>query len=66
MSRYLLDTDVLIEFSKHREPAYSFVLGAARSGDYLGVCAINVAEFYAGLPPNIHSKWDRFVGSLEY
>jgi predicted nucleic acid-binding protein len=25
-----------------------------------------VAEFYAGLPPNINSKWDRFVGSLEY
>jgi tRNA(fMet)-specific endonuclease VapC len=66
MSRYLLDTTCLIDFSKQREPADSFLLGATKAGDQLGICAINVAEFYAGLPPQSHTKWDRFVGSLDY
>ena len=52
MSRYLLDTNILIDFSKRREPAFSFVQRAIATGDELGVTAINVAEFYAGLAPS--------------
>jgi predicted nucleic acid-binding protein len=66
MSRYLLDTTALIDFSKEREPAFSFILSAARAGEQLGICAINVAEFYAGLPLRARGKWERFVGSLQY
>ena len=66
MSRYLLDTDILISFSKRREPARSFIWAAIGFGDQLGVCAINVVEFYTGLPSPVHPTWDQFVGSLQY
>jgi len=36
------------------------------AGDELGVCAINVAEFYAGIPPERRSIWDEFIDSLRY
>src|ERR1700736_3863915 len=66
MSRYLLDTTVLIDFSKRRDPARSFIRGAIDAGDQLGICAVNIAEFYAGLAFRDRETWDEFVGSLHY
>lgn len=66
MTRYLLDTTTLIDFSKGRESARSRLLEMIHAGDELGVCAINVAEFYAGIPPDKRPMWDEFVGSLRY
>ncbi|MCL5962210.1 MAG: PIN domain-containing protein [Chloroflexi bacterium] len=66
MTRYLLDTTALIDFSKGREPARSRILEMIQTGDELGVCAVNVAEFYSGLPPENRPTWDEFIGSLEY
>jgi predicted nucleic acid-binding protein len=66
MSRYLLDTTALIDFSKGREPARSRILGWIAGGDDVGVCAVNVAEFYSGLAPRDHAVWDAFFGALAY
>ncbi len=66
MARYLLDTNVLISFSKQREPAYSWVLARTRSSDELGVCDIVVAEFFAGLPPADRPAWERFFGAMDF
>ena len=52
MARYLLDTTVLIDFSKDAEPATSWVLAHVDAGDELGISPINVAEFFAGLNPS--------------
>jgi predicted nucleic acid-binding protein len=65
MSRYLLDTTALIDFSKGREPACSQIQAWIDGGDELGVSAINVAEFYAGLPPQQRTHWEQFLGALE-
>jgi predicted nucleic acid-binding protein len=65
MTRYLLDTDTLIDFSKGREPTRSRVLEMIDAGDVLGVCAVNVAEFFAGLPLEHRHVWDEFF-SLPY
>ena len=51
MTRYLLDTDALISYSKGRQPAVSRITQLIDQGDELGVCAVNVAEFFAGLAP---------------
>ena len=40
MTRYLLDTDALIDFSKRREPASSRILSWVDEGETVGVCAI--------------------------
>ncbi len=66
MTRYLLDTTALIDFSKNREPARSRILEMISGGDELGVCAINVAEFYTGVPPDKRPVWDEFISSLRF
>jgi hypothetical protein len=66
MTRYLLDTTALIDFSKGREPARSRILQMIEQGDDLGVCCINIAEFYAGLPPELRRRWNEFFDALMY
>jgi hypothetical protein len=66
LARYLLDTDVLISFSKQREPAYSWVLARTRSNDDLGICDIVVTEFFAGLPPRDRPTWEKFFSDISF
>jgi len=66
MSTYLLDTTALIDFSKNRPSARALILDAIDAADELGVCPINVAEFYAGLTPAERPSWDRFLADLSY
>jgi predicted nucleic acid-binding protein len=64
VSRYLLDTDVLINFSKGREPAATRVTQLIDRSDELGVCAINVAEFFAGIAPPDRPYWATVFSTL--
>ncbi|MBV9281752.1 MAG: PIN domain-containing protein [Chloroflexi bacterium] len=66
MTRFLLDTDALVDFSKGREPAYSSIMGWIDAGDTVGSCAITVAEFLSGLTPQEAQDWSEFVSSLTY
>jgi predicted nucleic acid-binding protein len=63
---YLLDTDVLIDYSRGIEPATSTILGWIDGTDTVAVCAITVAEFYAGLMEAQASSWTPFFASLPY
>jgi predicted nucleic acid-binding protein len=64
MTRYLLDTDALIDFSKRREPASSRILQWIDGGVTVGVCAVTVAEFAAGLSTEQLAAWEKFLTSL--
>jgi tRNA(fMet)-specific endonuclease VapC len=64
MSRYLLDTTALIDFSKGREPAFSLIHRFLQNNDELGVSPINVAEFYSGLAASQYPVWDEFFEPL--
>lgn len=66
MTRYLLDTDVLIDFSKGIEPVTERLLTWIDGTDIVAVCAISVAEFCAGLTPNQATQAARFLDSLTY
>ncbi|MFN8525758.1 MAG: type II toxin-antitoxin system VapC family toxin [Chloroflexota bacterium] len=66
MSRFLLDTTTLIDLSKGREPATSAVFSLIERGDELGVCAVNVAEFFTGVPPAERSIWTEFFSLLDF
>lgn len=66
MTRYLLDTTALIDFSKGREPARSRILQMIAAGHEVGICAVNVAEFYSGLPAVQRARWQPFLSSLLY
>ena len=52
MSRYLLDTDVLIDDAGGKEPAVGRIKGLTAQGDDLGLCAIAVAKGFTGLRPH--------------
>ena len=65
MSRYLLDTDALINYSKGREPATSHIQHLIDQGDELGVCAINVANF-AGITPVNRPYWTTVFSTFTY
>ena len=65
MTRYLLDTSALIDFSKGREPTHSRLLALIEAGT-VAVCAVTIAEFYAGLPPENRSQWRRFLATLPH
>jgi predicted nucleic acid-binding protein len=66
MTRYLLDTDALIDFSKRREPASSQILAWIEAGETLGTCAITLAEFAAGLDAEQLATWEEFLTLLTY
>lgn len=66
MTRYLLDTDTLIDFSKGIEPVTSQLLAWIDGVDVVAVCAISVAEFYAGLTAREADQASSFVRSLAY
>ena len=66
MRPYLLDTTALIDYSKQYEPVRGRVQALLDSDSEIGVCGINVAEFFAGVPPARRHDWDDFFASLTY
>jgi tRNA(fMet)-specific endonuclease VapC len=66
VTRYLLDTNVLIDFSKGIETVTEQLLGWIDSTDIVAVCAISVAEFSAGLTPDQAAQAAPFLDSLTY
>ncbi len=66
MTRYLLDTDALIDFSKGKEPATSLILSWIDGSDVVSVCAVTVAEFFSGISAARAAPWWDFVLSLAY
>ena len=64
MARYLPDTDVLIDLSKELEPTRSRIGALLASGAEVGLCPVQLAEFYAGRRLGHRVDWDAFVDSL--
>ena len=58
-SRYLLDTTVLVDSSKGREPARSWVGSVTRSTADISVSTVTIAEFFAGTLPGERGRAER-------
>lgn len=65
MTRYLLDTTVLIDVSKHREAVESRVLELLEGPDEVGVSVVNVAELFSGLRPESRHEALLLLDELE-
>jgi predicted nucleic acid-binding protein len=61
---YLLDTTVLIDVARRREPTTAWLNDRLRSPDRLGISAVSVAEFFAGLSPKERTDWRQFLNGL--
>jgi tRNA(fMet)-specific endonuclease VapC len=64
--RVLLDTTVLIDLSREPELVFPALRGLIVSGGTLGVCAISVAEFFAGVPRGERHYLEDRIADFEY
>jgi predicted nucleic acid-binding protein len=65
MAKFLLDTTALIDFSKGKEPTKSNITQLLISEE-VGICAVNVAEFFTGLNQAQRIQWSEFFENLSY
>jgi predicted nucleic acid-binding protein len=61
---FLHDTTVLVEVSRGREPASSWVGRTLRGPDRVCVSVVSVAELFAGLRPALRVEWQGFIDDL--
>lgn len=66
MSRYVLDSTVLIEFSRGVEPTTARVLELLEAKAELFVSAVQLAEFYSGAAFGTLPEIDAFLGRLHF
>lgn len=51
MAKYLLDTDVVIEWLRRDQPVVQWLKLHDGTGDFLALTPVSIAELYAGLRP---------------
>ncbi len=56
---------MLVGLPKEREPAQSRLPAMAVAGDELGICAVQLAGFYAGQACGQQSHLDEFLDTLQ-
>lgn len=66
LSRYLLDTTVLIAHLRGEAEVTQLLLDLLASGNRLGICCINVAEVERGLRPAERKRAKELMKRLEY
>lgn len=66
MSRYLLDTTVLIAHLRGDSGVSQNLLNLLAEGHHLGICCINVAEVERGLKPAERRRAKELIERLEY
>jgi predicted nucleic acid-binding protein len=52
MARYLLDTNILVDYSKGVGAVVARMQAWAASNDDIGICGVQIAEYFAGIAPN--------------
>lgn len=66
MDRLLLDTTVLIDLSKGHGNVRATLGTFVDLGRVIGVCAVSVAEFMAGVPSSQRHEWLGWLADFEY
>ena len=66
MIRVLLDTTVLIDLSREPELVFPALGRLVVIGGTIAVCAISVAEFFAGVPRGERPYWEERIADFEY
>jgi tRNA(fMet)-specific endonuclease VapC len=66
LARYLVDTTVLIDLSRGLPGTRAQLDALLDAGAVLGICAVNIAEFIAGIPTHNAPLWDHWLSEFEY
>lgn len=66
MSRYVLDSTVLIECESEIEPTSGRLKALLAAHHELCICAVQLSEFYSGVPHGANPRMDAFLSNLTY
>lgn len=66
MSKYLLDTDALISYLAGHRRTVELITRLNQEGHILGLCAINIAELYAGFSEAQRRRVEGLIDALYY
>lgn len=66
MSRYLLDSDAIIDYLKGIAATIALIRQLSQQGHQLCSCDVVECEVYAGLPPDQHRRAAELLDALEY
>ncbi len=66
MSRYVLDSTILIECEGGVQPTSARVTALLAADHELHISAVQVAEFYSGAPLGSNPRMDTFISKLTY
>jgi predicted nucleic acid-binding protein len=64
--KYLVDTNVLIDYSKNQASVVTSLLRLIKNDAEIGICPIILTEFYSGIGAQQHVIWDEFFDALSY
>jgi len=64
VSRYVLDTTVLIDFARGRPDVVRRVLDLIGEGARVTVCAVSLTEYYTGVDHGTDHRMDAFIDRL--
>jgi predicted nucleic acid-binding protein len=64
--RYLPDSTVLIHYSRGMRAATDWFASVLNTDEEVGVCAVNIAECYAGCLPGERPGWAEIFNRLAY
>jgi predicted nucleic acid-binding protein len=64
--RYIVDTDVLIDLSRAVEPVSSVVRALVVARQEVAICVVQIAEFFAGVPPLERALQGAFLRAFAY
>jgi len=66
MSKFLLDTSVIIDCLRGVNHRPQQLESLCVQGHMLGCCCVNIAEIYAGVKPGEEKVTQKLINSLEY
>jgi len=66
LAKYLLDTDIIINYLRNQKETVSLVQRFFKEGAILGCCSVNITEVYAGMREKEKPKVDGLIDSLEF
>lgn len=66
VTRYLLDSDAVIDILKGRHSTIELIDNLHGQGDALCTCAVVIAEVFAGLSPIEQQRGQTLLGSMPF
>jgi len=66
LSKYLLDSDVMIAYLRDIKETVDFINSLFNNGETLACCSINVTEVYSGMKERQRTSTEKLIKNLQF